>query len=845
MNREEALQKIAELQAELEEHNYKYYVLAQPEISDYDFDMKLKDLEKLEKDYDVNDPNSPTKRVGSDISADFEQVEHKYTMLSLSNAYSEEEITDFDTRVKKIIGTECEYVCELKYDGSSISLTYENGILVRAVTRGDGVKGDDVTTNVKTIRSIPLKLRGNDYPKNFEIRGEILMPFDVFNQLNTELKERGEALLANPRNTAAGTLKMKNSSVVASRKLDAYFYYMLGDDLPIDGHYEKLQKAREWGFKISKDTDVCKNLNEVFEFIQKWDTERFNLPVATDGVVIKVNSKRLQDNLGFTAKSPRWAIAFKFKAESASTVLKSVSYQVGRTGAVTPVANLEPVPIAGTIVKRASLHNADIIKNLDLHVGDTVFVEKGGEIIPKITDVDTAQRKPKSSPVVFIENCPECGTQLIRKEGEAAHYCPNEDGCPPQIKGKMEHFVSRKAMDIDGIGEQTINLLFKKNLLKSITDIYKIPQNSASIIGLEALNIPEDETSLEYDQALKIPLERVLFAFKGSVSLKTLEWLVKHFSPKEIASIQPKELLETSKKNKPDVKTFGEKECETISKFIKKYHQLQTFLKRIPDQTKEVYPENILINLAGLSKETAEKISEKYKFYYFIYNAGTENIEKEGLINFMEAGLLEEFFNSKIIDHSRINHISKISIQKKTFENILKGIETSKNAPFEKVLFGLGIRYVGETVAKKLAKRFRSIDKLIAATEEELVNVEDIGGRIAESVVEYFKDETHLKLIEELRKAGLLLEVQEIKENLPQILEGLTFVVTGNFGSKEIRENLKLQIEQLGGKVASGISKNTNFLVAGDKAGPEKINKAKKFNVIIFNKTEFEEHFKL
>ncbi len=662
MNREEALQKIAELQTELEEHNYKYYVLAQPEISDYEFDMKLKELEKLEKECGIDDPNSPTKRVGSDISADFEQVEHKYTMLSLSNAYSEEEITDFDTRVKKIIGTECEYVCELKYDGSSISLTYENGILVRAVTRGDGVKGDDVTTNVKTIRSIPLKLRGNDYPKNFEIRGEILMPFDVFNQLNTELEERGEALLANPRNTAAGTLKMKNSSIVASRKLDAYLYYMLGDDLPIDGHYERLQKAREWGFKISENTKLCKNLNEVFEFIHKWDTERFNLPVATDGVVIKVNSKRLQDNLGFTAKSPRWAIAYKFKAESASTVLKSVSYQVGRTGAVTPVANLEPVPIAGTIVKRASLHNADIIKNLDLHIGDTVFVEKGGEIIPKITGVDTAQRHPMFLLVEFIENCPECGTQLIRKKGEAAHYCPNEDGCPPQIKGKMEHFVSRKAMDIDGIGQETIELLYSQELARNITDLYEL-----------------------------------------------------------------------------------------------KKEQL-------------------------------------------------ENLER---------------------------------MAEKSTQRILDGLEASKVVPFERVLFALGIRYVGETVAKTLVKKLHTIENIKSQTIEQLTEIDEIGGRIAESVVDWFSKPEHIELIEKLKQHGLQFSISEEKlQGRTDKLSGLNIVISGTF-EKHSRDQLKEMIEKNGGKNVGSISKKTSYLLAGENIGSSKLEKVSKLGIPMISEDDF------
>ncbi|MFW6277437.1 MAG: NAD-dependent DNA ligase LigA, partial [Prolixibacteraceae bacterium] len=473
MQREEALEKITALRKELDEHNYRYYVLNEPVISDYEFDMKLKELEKLEAEFpEFADPNSPTQRVGSDINREFEQVEHRYPMLSLANAYSEQELRDFDARVKRLLETDFEYACELKFDGSSISLTYEAGLLMRAVTRGDGTKGDDVTANVRTIRSVPLTLRGNDYPKEFEIRGEVVMPFDVFEKLNAAREKSGEPLWANPRNTAAGTLKMQNSALVATRNLDAYFYYILGENLPEDGHYQMLQKAREWGFKISEATKLCKNLDEVFEFIQKWDIKRHQLPVATDGVVIKVNSRNLQEDLGFTAKSPRWAIAYKFKAASASTLLHSVSYQVGRTGAVTPVANLEPVLIAGTMVKRASLHNADIMQKLDLHINDTVFVEKGGEIIPKITGVDPDKRHPMSQKVQFIDKCPECGNKLIRKEGEAAHYCPNETGCPPQIKGKMEHFVSRRAMDIDGLGQETVELLYNKGLAKGIADLY-------------------------------------------------------------------------------------------------------------------------------------------------------------------------------------------------------------------------------------------------------------------------------------------------------------------------------------------------------------------------------------
>lgn len=659
----EALSKIKELQTELAEHNYKYYVLAEPAISDFDFDMKLKELEKLEKEHNIIDPNSPTKRVGSDINSDFEQVKHSYSMLSLSNAYNKEEIQDFDTRIKKIIETDdFEYVCELKFDGSSISLTYEKGELVRAVTRGDGVKGDDVTTNVRTIRSIPLKLRGNDYPDNFEIRGEIVMPFQVFNELNEKLEKAGEPLLANPRNTSAGTLKMKNSAVVASRKLDAYLYYMLGSKLPEDGHLQNLNKAKKWGFKISDATQLCKNLDEVFAYIKKWDIERHNLPVATDGIVIKVNSKNLQENLGYTAKSPRWAIAYKFKAESASTLLKSVSYQVGRTGTVTPVANLEPVQIAGTIVKRASLHNADIIQNLDLHLEDTVFVEKGGEIIPKITGVDSTKRHPMFQPIVFLKNCPECETKLIRKEGEAAHYCPNEDGCPPQIKGKMEHFVSRKAMDIDGIGQETIELLFTDGLVKNITDFYQLK----------------------------------------------------------------KEQLE---------------------------------------------------NLERMAEKSAQRI--------------------------------------------------------------LDGVEATKKVPFERVLFALGIRFVGETVAKTLVKKLHTIENIQKQTKEQLIEIDEIGERIAESVVEWFSKNEHIELINNLQEHGLQFAISEDQlAGQTDKLAGLNIVISGTF-EKHSRDALKKMIEKNGGKNVGSISKKTSYMLAGSNIGPSKLEKVNKLGIPMISEDDF------
>lgn len=663
MNIEEAKEKIIQLRKELEEHNYNYYVLNHPTISDFDFDMKLKELEKLEKDYNYFDPNSPTQRVGSDISNDFEQVEHKYSMLSLSNAYSEDEIRDFDARIKKIIETkDYSYVCELKFDGSSISLTYENGQLVRAVTRGDGVRGDDITQNVRTIKSIPLQLRGDDYPNEFEIRGEILMPFKIFDELNAELEKAGEPLLANPRNTAAGTIKMKNSRIVASRKLDAYFYYILSKELSEDGHYESLQKAKQWGFKISEATKLCKNLNEVFAFIHKWDIERHHLPVATDGVVIKVNSRNLQENLGFTAKSPRWAIAYKFKAESASTILHSVSYQVGRTGAVTPVANLEPVLIAGTVVKRASLHNADIINKLDLHLNDTVYVEKGGEIIPKITGVDEQKRHPISQPVRFIDKCPECSTPLVRNEGEAAHYCPNETGCPPQIKGKIEHFVSRKAMDIDGLGQETIDLFYNMGLVVGIADLYKL------------------------DKDKLVQLDR---------------------------------------------------------------------------------------------------------------------------------------------------------IQDKSAQRILDGLEASKKVPFERVLFALGIRFVGETVAKTLVKQLHTIDNIQSKTKEELLEINEIGEKIAESIVDYFSKPEHNELIEFLRAVGLNFKIDEEKlTGRTEKLKGLNIIISGTF-TQHSRDELKNLIEQNGGKNVSSISKKTSYLVAGENIGPSKLEKATKLGIPVISEDDF------
>lgn len=655
--------KIEELRAELHRHNHNYYVLNAPQISDKEFDDLLRQLQELEQAHpEYKDEHSPTMRVGSDISKNFTQVAHKYPMLSLANTYSEAEVTDFYERTRKALNDDFEVCCEMKYDGTSISLTYEEGKLVRAVTRGDGEKGDDVTNNVKTIRTIPLVLHGDNYPATFEIRGEILMPWDVFEELNREKEAREEPLFANPRNAASGTLKLQNSSIVASRKLDAYLYYLLGDNLPCDGHYENLQEAAKWGFKISDLTRKCRTLQEVFDFINYWDVERKNLPVATDGIVIKVNSLNQQKNLGFTAKSPRWAIAYKFQAERALTRLNKVTYQVGRTGAVTPVANLDPVQLSGTVVKRASLHNSDIIEGLDLYIGDMVYVEKGGEIIPKITGVDTSARFLIGEKVKFITNCPECGSRLVRYEGEAAHYCPNETACPPQIKGKIEHFISRKAMNIDGLGPETVDMFFRLGLIRNTADLYELEADD--IKGLDRM---------------------------------------------------------------------GEKSAE----------------------------------------------------------------------------------------------------------NIVTGIAGSKEVPFERAIFALGIRFVGETVAKKIAKAFNDMDDLENADLERLMGIDEIGEKIAQSILAYFANESNRELVNRLKTAGLrLYRTEEDKSGYTDKLSGQSIVISGVFAHHS-RDEYKELIEKNGGKNVGSISAKTSFILAGENMGPAKQEKAHKLGVRMMSEEEF------
>ena len=654
---------ILQLREELNQHNYNYYVLDKPTISDLEFDLKLKELQDLEHKYpEFFDVNSPTQRVGGAITKNFKTVQHDYRMYSLDNSYSKEDLIEWEKRIQKVLGdVPLEYVCELKYDGASISITYENGELKRAVTRGDGFQGDDVTNNIKTIKSIPLKLKGN-FPDKFDVRGEIILPFAGFEKMNQELLDIGELPYSNPRNTASGSLKLQDSTEVSKRPLDCLLYFLIGSNLPFQSQMEGLESARSYGFKVPNEPRLALNLDQVFQFIEYWDVHRHDLPYETDGVVVKVNRFQYQDELGFTAKSPRWAMAYKFKSEQVSTRLNSISYQVGRTGSITPVANLEPVQLAGTVVKRASLHNADQIEKLDIRIGDELFVEKGGEIIPKIIAVDLSKRPENSIPTHYITHCPECHTELVRSEGEANHYCPNYYGCPPQIIGRIQHFISRKAMDIEGLGGETVALLFNSGLVHNYADLYE----------------------LKVEQIL--PLERMA---------------------------------------------------------------------------------------------------------------------------------------------------------QKSAENLVKGVENSKNIPFENVLFALGIRFVGETVAKKLAKHYKNIDALSKATFMDLVLVDEIGERIAQSVLEFFENPINITIIERLKKYGVQFEiVEKVNPNATNKLEGKTFVVSGVF-EKFSRDDLKKAIEDNGGKVGSSISAKTDYVVAGDNMGPAKLEKANKLNVSIISEDDF------
>ena len=828
------MDRIVELRKLLEHYNYLYYVKNEPEITDQKFDELMHELERLEAEHpEMFDPNSPTQRVGNDTTNEFVQVAHKYGMMSLANTYSEQEIRDFDERVRKGIGgDDVEYVCELKYDGTSISLRYEDGNLQVAVTRGDGVKGDDVTTNVRTIRTVPLHMQGEDYPAEFEIRGEILMPFAVFNRLNEERLEAGEALFANPRNAAAGTLKLQNSSIVAKRQLDCYLYYVPGEITLTPTHYGNLMKAREWGFNIPPYIGLCHNIDEILDFIHKWDVERKNLPVPIDGIVIKVNSIRQQLQLGYTAKSPRWAVAYKFKAERVETRLLSVDYQVGRTGSITPVANLEPVHIAGTTVKRASLHNEDIIRELDLHLHDMVYVEKGGEIIPKIVGVDVEKRVADAPVIEFITHCPECGTPLIRHEGEANHYCPNEDHCPPQIAGKLEHFVSRKAMDIEGMGGETIDLLLTKGFIQDVADIYTLPSRREELIGLEKILYPESYVMTS------IPLGKVIYAFEigmKNISAKNADVLAEHFgSLTKLAGASKEELMAVG-----SLQFTGDRE-KNINKMLEYFRMpFNESLERLRQAGEvDMLPLDAVIyalDIPGIDFHKAELLSVKFDYIYRLYTATLDEIAETDEMSREDAERVYRFLQGKEKFIRKMNTLSVYRLQEKSVDNLIAGIEKSKQRNLPEFINALGIRYIGETASRNLARHFKDIRKLMDATFEQLTEVEDIGDQMAGSVIRYFERTENREMMERFLQYGISGTIQE-EEGESDQLAGTTFVITGTLSLP--REHFKAIILKAGGKVSDSVSNKTTYLLAGENAG-SKMQKAQKLNVTILTEKEF------
>lgn len=828
------MDRIVELRKLLEHYNYLYYVKNEPEITDQKFDELMHELERLEAEHpEMFDPNSPTQRVGNDTTNEFVQVAHKYGMMSLANTYSEQEIRDFDERVRKGIGgDDVEYVCELKYDGTSISLRYEDGNLQVAVTRGDGVKGDDVTTNVRTIRTVPLHMQGEDYPAEFEIRGEILMPFAVFNRLNEERLEAGEALFANPRNAAAGTLKLQNSSIVAKRQLDCYLYYVPGEITLTPTHYGNLMKAREWGFNIPPYIGLCHNIDEILDFIHKWDVERKNLPVPIDGIVIKVNSIRQQLQLGYTAKSPRWAVAYKFKAERVETRLLSVDYQVGRTGSITPVANLEPVHIAGTTVKRASLHNEDIIRELDLHLHDMVYVEKGGEIIPKIVGVDVEKRVADAPVIEFITHCPECGTPLIRHEGEANHYCPNEDHCPPQIAGKLEHFVSRKAMDIEGMGGETIDLLLTKGFIRDVADIYTLPSRREELIGLEKILYPESYVMTS------IPLGKVIYAFEigmKNISAKNADVLAEHFgSLTKLAGASKEELMAVG-----SLQFTGDRE-KNINKMLEYFRMpFNESLERLKQAGEvDMLPLDVVIyalDIPGIDFHKAELLSVKFDYIYRLYTATLDEIAETDEMSREDAERVSRFLQGKEKFIRKMNTLSVYRLQEKSVDNLIAGIEKSKQRNLPEFINALGIRYIGETASRNLARHFKDIRKLMDATFEQLTEVEDIGDQMAGSVIRYFERTENREMMERFLQYGISGTIQE-EEGESDQLAGTTFVITGTLSLP--REHFKAIILKAGGKVSDSVSNKTTYLLAGENAG-SKMQKAQKLNVTILTEKEF------
>ncbi|WP_191860038.1 NAD-dependent DNA ligase LigA [Hanstruepera ponticola] len=800
--------QIKSLQEELRQHNYNYYVLDNPTISDYEFDMKLKKLQELEaKHPEFADANSPTQRVGGAITKNFETVKHEHRMYSLDNSYSKEDLLDWETRLKKMIDGPIQFTCELKYDGASISLTYENGSLLRAVTRGDGVQGDDVTANVKTIKSVPLQLKG-DYPPKFDIRGEIVLPFEGFNKMNEEREEIGEEPYRNPRNTASGSLKLQDSAEVAKRPLECLLYNITGSNLGIKTQFESLEKARAWGFKVPNAAKLANSIDEVLEFVEYWDVKRHDLPYETDGVVVKVNSLQHQDELGYTAKAPRWAMAYKFKAEQVSTILLEITYQVGRTGAITPVANLEPVELAGTTVKRASLHNADQIEKLDIREGDTVFVEKGGEIIPKIIAVDLSKRPSNSTPTQYITHCPECETELIRQAGEAQHYCPNYNGCKPQIIGRIQHFISRKAMDIDGLGKGTVELLFHHDKVNNYSDLYFLKQKE--IEGLR-MWLDNPDAGLKKNNQLQVPLGKAIFGLSqgwGNLS-----------------------------------RTHSDLIAESVSDIMEIFN-----LKKLPEGVEERKFER-LIDMLNKTIHTVE-LSNYYSFSdYVSFNLLLDLKYPKDTLDLFEINSLDIDFIDEALSLNRfkrhekfedfivkVSDRNRVGIQSKNAEKIIEAIQTSKKRPFENVLYALGIRDVGEVSAKNLVNHFLTLDSLVEASFDELTSIRDIGESVASNILSFFSNEANSKIIARLKEAGLNFEVEK-KELLSEKLKGLNFVVSGKFSIE--RNVLKKIIEENGGKNVSSLSKNTSYLIVGENMGPSKKEKAEKNDIKMISEEEF------
>ncbi|AWW29253.1 NAD-dependent DNA ligase LigA [Echinicola strongylocentroti] len=811
ISKPEAQKRIAELTATINHHNQLYYQEDHSEISDFEFDQLLEELIKLEEQFpDLRDKNSPTQHVGGTITKEFETVQHETRMLSLGNTYSKEELIAFDERVAKGLGhREYSYFCELKFDGVAISLVYENGELIRAVTRGDGYKGDDVTANVKTIKNIPLYLAGNNIPDKFEVRGEIFLPVKEFEKINAEKDAKGEALLANPRNTASGTLKMQDSGIVAKRRLNCYFYQLLGDEIGVDQHDHAIQLLEKWGFNISPTYKNCTDINSVVEYIESWREERHTLPLDTDGVVLKVNDYGQREELGFTAKIPRWAIAYKYKAESAESELMSVTYQVGRTGAITPVANLSPVLLAGTTVKRASLHNANEIKRLDLHNGDVVFVEKGGEIIPKITAVAVEKRKSDAKPITYITHCPECGTELERKEGEAKHFCPNTSSCPPQVLGRIEHFVHKRAMDIDSMGTERIRALINQGYVEHPADLYELEGEKDHLLGLE---INADQYEKSSDGYLFVSLKKALFAITEGISLSAIDqYLAKT------------ETLEQHQKLQ-QFAAFIEEQNKKVALNTASVHKLLEIIQRLPhDQIEDFLPVSAVLSMFvgnQVSLEELHQISQKKNTVHDIVLA-------------FDFGLVRE-------QEDKIKRLKGNTFQEGVISNMLSGIEASKEQPFEKVLFALGIRNIGENTAQLLARHFKNIHNLQQADTEQLLEINGVGETLVHSIREFFDQKENQANIQRLKDHGLHFEIKE--DDLPTVkgnaLEGLKVLASGKFEHFK-RDEVIEAIAAQGGTYLKSVSKNLDLIIEGADMGPSKKEKAEKLGIKMISENEF------